>query len=90
MAILVYLLCALTSLGCAALLVRSHLRNRSRVLFWSALCFCGLFLNNALLFTDYVGVLDLDLARARTTVALLALLLLLYGLISLTARRHEP
>ena len=39
---IVYLLCAATSALCAALLVRSYRRSRSRLLLWSCLCFVGL------------------------------------------------
>jgi hypothetical protein len=86
MAPLVYLLCALTSLGCALLLVRAYRRSRSPLLFWSALCFCGLFLNNALLITDLVLVPDVDLSLARSAVALASVLLLVHGLISVSGK----
>ena len=46
---LVYVLCALTSLACAILLLRGYFRTRVRLLLWSGLCFAGLALNNALL-----------------------------------------
>lgn len=46
----VYILCAVTSVLCAGLLVRSYLRSRVRLLLWSALCFVGLAVNNVLLF----------------------------------------
>jgi hypothetical protein len=81
MAEAVYLLCALTSAGCAALLLRSYLRNRTRLLVWSSLCFVGLALNNAILFVDRVIVPGTDLTLLRNATALAALLLLLFGLI---------
>ena len=77
----VYALCALTSAGCAALLVRGYLRQRTRLLLWSSLCFVGLALNNALLFTDLVLVPAADLSSVRGFAGLAALLVLLYGLI---------
>ena len=46
---LVYVLCALTSIACAVLLLRGYFRTRVRLLLWSGLCFVGLALNNALL-----------------------------------------
>ena len=52
MAEFVYTLCAATSILCAWLLFRGYRRHRTRLLFWSALCFSGLALNNALLLFD--------------------------------------
>ena len=45
-ATIVYLLCFVTSLACAWLLGRSFLRNGTRLLLWSAICFGFLALNN--------------------------------------------
>jgi hypothetical protein len=81
MAEVVYLLCAATSLLCAALLLRSYLRNRTRLLFWSTLCFVGLALNNILLFVDLVVVPHMDLSLWRSGVALAGILLLLISLV---------
>jgi hypothetical protein len=77
----VYVLCALTSLACAILLWRGYRRSRARLLFWSALCFAGLFLNNVLLIVDTHVVPDTDLALVRLVPALLGALALLYGLV---------
>jgi hypothetical protein len=77
----VYLLCAVTSVLCSVLLLRGFRTNRTRLLFWSSLCFTGLALNNLLLFIDLVVVPDVDLSLVRSITALLAMLLLLYGLI---------
>ncbi len=74
-------LCALTSLFCAVLLIRSFRGQRSKLLLWSSLCFAGLAVNNALLVIDLVIVPDVDLSAIRTSVAGAALLLLLVGLI---------
>ena len=41
MATVVYLLCALTSLGCALLLLAAYRRERARLLLWSCVCFGG-------------------------------------------------
>ena len=54
MATVVYLLCALTSLGCALLLLAAYRRERARLLLWSCVCFGWLALNNALLVVDLV------------------------------------
>jgi hypothetical protein len=82
MAELVYLLCALTSLACAVLLIRSYLKARTGLLLWSSMCFAGLAANNALLFVDLVLVpVDIDLSMYRAVIALCSMLVLLYGLI---------
>lgn len=52
MAEAVYLLCAVTSLVCAGLLVRSYRRSRMKLILWTSLCFMGLAVNNVLLFVD--------------------------------------
>lgn len=79
MAFLVYLLCALTSLACAVLLLRGYRRTRASLLMWSGLCFVGLAANNALLLVQqHVGQ---DLSVVRSLPALAGISLLLYGLI---------
>jgi hypothetical protein len=87
MATAVYVLCALTSVGCAVLLLRAWRRGRERLLLWSALCFAWLAANNILLFVDRAVVTDVDLRWARSTTALTGLLFLLYGLVWDTLRR---
>lgn len=87
MAEAVYTLCAVTSLVCAALLVRGYLRSRTRFLLWSGLCFVGLTANNLLLLVDKVilreqtGVFGIDFALLRALVAFVGFALLLYGLV---------
>lgn len=81
MAEIVYLLCALTSVVIAALLVRSYRANRTRLLLWSSLCFAGLAINNLLLVVDLMVVPAVDLAIARQGVALVAMMLLVIGLV---------
>lgn len=81
MAEAVYVMCALTSLCCAALLIRSFRAQRSRLLLWSSLCFVGLAANNALLVVDLMVVPDIDLSAVRTSVAAAAMMMLLIGLI---------
>jgi phosphatidylserine synthase len=80
-AAIVYSLCTLTCLGCFGLLLRGWLANRSRILFWSALCFAGLSANNFLLVIDKLVFLSVDLSLLRLWTALLAMLLLLFGLL---------
>ena len=78
---LVYVLCALTSVLCAGLLLRSYRSNRSRLLLWSTLCFVGLALNNIMLFVDLVLVPGFDLRWVRSGSALTAMGLLTIGLV---------
>ena len=81
MAEAVYLLCAATSVLCAILLYRGYRSSRTRLLFWSSLCFGGLAVNNVLLFLDLVVVPTVDLSVLRTSIAALAMLLLCLGLV---------
>ena len=81
MATVVYVLCALTSLACAVLLWRGWRRSGARLLFWSALCFVGLFFNNVLLVVDLRVVPQIDLALVRLVPALLGAMALVYGLV---------
>ena len=76
-----YSLAALTSLACMLLLFRAHARTGLRLLFWSALCFVGLSVNNLLLFLDLIVFPDFDLRLWRLAAALAGLLALLYGFI---------
>ena len=83
MAEAVYALCALTSIACAVMLLRGYVRSRARFLLWSSLCFVGLAVNNVLLFIDNVIYPDVEWISPawRSGVALLGIVLLLYGLI---------
>jgi hypothetical protein len=83
MAEAVYVLCALTSAACAALLLRGYKRSGHRLLFWSGLCFVALFFNNVFLVLDkviYPGP-QVDFSLVRTVFALLGVSTLLYGLV---------
>jgi hydrogenase/urease accessory protein HupE len=77
----VYVLCALTSTLCAGLLLRGYRQSRTRLLFWSSLCFMGLAVNNALLFIDLVVVPEVDLSVVRSAAALGAMTVLVFGLV---------
>jgi hypothetical protein len=81
MAEAVYVLCAVTSAGCAWLLLRGWRRSRVRLLLWSFWCFAFLAVNNALLVVDLAIITDTDLSVPRAATALTGLVLLLYGLI---------
>lgn len=76
----VYILCSVTSALCAILLLRGYRQSGARLLFWSALCFIGLALNNVVLLVD-VRATTVDLLTWRLVPALAGMLLLLYGLI---------
>jgi hypothetical protein len=82
LATLIYALCALTSITCLVLLWRSWRASGHRLLFWSALCFAGLSVNNVLLVLDMVVLpVEVDLYTWRQVAALVSVLLLLFGLI---------
>ncbi len=81
MASIIYVLCALTSLACAVLLLRGYARTRMRLLLWSGLCFVGLALNNALLVVDLILIPDVDLSTWRLVPAAVGVAVLLYGLV---------
>lgn len=76
-----FTLCALTALLCAALLLQAWRRSRSRTLWWSGLCFCGLGVSNVTLVVDKLLLPDVDLLLARLLITLASVLLLLYGLV---------
>ena len=74
-------LAALTSLACMFLLFRGYARSRVRLLFWSALCFVFLSLNNVLLFVDTIVLPTIDLRVFRLGAALVGIACLLYAFI---------
>lgn len=78
---LIYTLCMLTSLACTWLLFASYRRTRYRLLFWSGLCFAVMTANNLFLIFDKVVFPNVDFMPLRVISALVACLLLLYGLI---------
>lgn len=78
----VYLLCFFTSTICAVMLGRSFHRTRAKLLFWSALCFLLLAVNNLLLVLDLVVFpSSVDLGIPRGLVSLAAVVTLLFGFI---------
>jgi hypothetical protein len=81
MATAIFVLCALTCAACCGLLVRANFARPHRVLFWSALCFAGLTLNNLLLLVDNFVVPGMDLSTLRLAIAQVSLLLLVFGLL---------
>lgn len=82
MVALIYSLCALTSITCLVLLWRSWRASGARLLFWSALCFACLSVNNVLLVVDRLILpVEVSLGLWRLLAALAAVLLLLFGLV---------
>jgi hypothetical protein len=74
----VYVLCALTSLLCTVLLLRSFRRTRQRLLLLIGLCFAGLTVNNMLLPIDLIWLrtqVDLSVVRSAVGFASVAALL---------------
>ncbi len=65
----------------SGLLLQAWRRSRYRLLLWSGLCFAGLTVNNLLLVIDKLVLPAVDLSVWRTSLALLAMAVLLYGLI---------
>jgi uncharacterized protein DUF5985 len=81
MAMAVYLLCTLTSLACAVLLLRSYRERAVRLLLWSGLAFVGFVVGNIMLVVDVLVGPSLDLTLLRTIPVLGGLGVLLYGLV---------
>jgi hypothetical protein len=77
----VYLLCLITSIVCAFLLVRSYRTNRTRLLLFCAICFLLLALNNMLVVLDMILLPQFDLVPYRQLSTLAAVSVLLIGFI---------
>jgi hypothetical protein len=79
---ILFLLAALTSIGCMWLLLRAYARSRVRLLFWTGVCFVFLSVNNVLLFVDTIVLpAEIDLRLLRLTAALFGIACLLYAFI---------
>ena len=81
MAGIIFALCTMTALFCAVLLLQAYRRSRYRLLLWGGLCFVGLTVNNALVIVDKFMVPYVNLFTLRLATALVAMMILLYGLI---------
>jgi hypothetical protein len=78
----VYVLCALTSLLCTFLLLRSYRRSGTRLLLLIGLCFAGLTINNFLLPIDLIWLkAEVDLSVVRSAVGFVSVAALLVILI---------
>jgi cytochrome bd-type quinol oxidase subunit 2 len=82
MAEAVYILCSFTSILCAVLLFRGYRTSHTTLLFWSSLCFFGLALHNLVLLFDVLVFPDVDLRLWRGGSALVAMMVLIWGLVS--------
>ena len=71
----------LTVALCAVLLLRAYRDVKTRLLFWSGMCFAGLTAANGLLLIDFTVMSEVSLYRWRLAAAAISMLLLLYGLI---------
>ena len=78
----IYLLCAVTSLGAAFLLLRYFRRRRTRLLLWSAISFTGLAVNNVLVYLDLGLFPDIDMSVVRSLAGAAAMLVLACALAS--------
>ena len=80
---LVYVLCGLTSIACAILLLKAFRNSRTPLLLWTGLCFAFLALSNIVLIIDLVLTgPSVDLSIYRNSLTAIAHLVLLLGLIS--------
>jgi hypothetical protein len=77
----VNILSIVTALACAALLFRGYYRTRTRLLWWSAICFLALSLENLVLFVDVNIVPQVDLALIRQSIGAIGTACLVYGLV---------
>jgi hypothetical protein len=77
----VYVLCLITSVVCAVLLLRAYVRSKARLLLWTALSFVCLAVNNLFLVGDKVVFPSVDLLPMRQLWAVGAIAVLLYGFI---------
>ena len=76
-----YLLCTGTALLSSVLLLRAYARSRTRLLFWSGLCFALLALSNTMVLVDRLFLHGVDWPEVRVGTAVLGVGVLLYGLI---------
>jgi hypothetical protein len=80
----IYILCAVTSILCAVLLLRGFRASGAGLLFWASLCFVFLAINNVVLYIDLVVIpasSPIDLFWYRNTAAVIGMLVLVFGLI---------
>lgn len=76
-----YLFITIVVMTCTVLLARGYQKSRARMLFWSALCFAGLTVTNALLLVDLVLFPAVDLYPLRLSLTLASVSVLVFGFI---------
>lgn len=76
-----YILTCITTLLCAALLLRAFVKVRKRLLLWSGLCFIGLTISNFLVIADLLLFPNIDLYTFRLGSTAISMAFILYGLI---------
>lgn len=83
MAKIVYILCFLLSVACAALLFRKYYASKSNLLFWTGISFVLISLNNLILFVDLVIFPEIDFGGGlfRVLSGAIGGCVLLFGLI---------
>lgn len=82
MAQAIYVLCMLTSIACAVLLLRSYRRSKSALLLTSSICFIGFAIHNLLLVVDLVWLPEsIDLSLLRGVVGLISVAAMVFGLV---------
>lgn len=81
MVIVIYTLCALTALLCSAMLLRAYRRSGYKLLLWGGLCFVGLTLHSCLVIVDKFIISYIDFSTWRLVLAVLSMMVFLYGLI---------
>jgi hypothetical protein len=78
---LVYILCAVTSLASAFLLLRAARQGKGLLLWAGSICFLGMAANNILLFVTVNTPKEVELEIPANITALASVLVLLIGLI---------
>lgn len=78
---IIYILCSLTSLLCAWLLLRAYWKRNITLLFWCGVFFVIQACAEFFLVVDKLDVHESDLSVLRYGIALVAVGALLYGLI---------
>lgn len=78
---IVYLFCAIVTIGCAVLLLKSYFQTRSKLVFWGAIFFICFALSNVLLFFDLGIMPAVNLSPYRDGLTLAGLVAMVFGLI---------
>ena len=76
-----YILTCITTLLCAALLLRAFAKVRKRLLLWGGLCFVGLTISNIFVIADLLLFPNIDLYTYRLGSTAVSMSFILYGLI---------